>query len=241
MRKFSKIIESKESDISKSIEDIFIEFKDMGFNIEIKEIESHFSISLTCHEKVDNMVCVRDLAVADKRMDVLDLEYVSSKYIILGSLYSNGDKSSRIELKYRLIGSTPKEDDIKTWNQFKLYCENVLGIDGIYSDDFRIEVFGKHNWLDSCPDNYEGFYIDYGQDISDTEEEREEKKSKIIDKYPRYKEFFNKYLDYYVDWNLMHKQGEWKTRVDKVKPKFYPIPFNKEGIEVVKKLIEITN
>lgn len=35
MRKFSKIVESKDSDISKSIEDIFIEFKDMGFNFKI--------------------------------------------------------------------------------------------------------------------------------------------------------------------------------------------------------------
>ena len=54
------------------------------------------------------------------------------------------------------------------------------------------------------------------------------------------KEFFDKYLDYGVDWNLIHKQGEWKTRVDKVTPNIYPIPFNKEGLEVVKKLMEIT-
>ena len=54
MRKFSKIIESKEYDISKSIEDIFIEFKDMGFTFKIQGIESHFSISLINDDKVDN-------------------------------------------------------------------------------------------------------------------------------------------------------------------------------------------
>lgn len=238
MRKFSKIIESKEYDISKSIEDIFIEFKDMGFTFKIQGIESHFSISLINDDKVDNMECIRELFTADKRMDDIGLEYVSSKYILLGGMFD--DKTSRIDLKYRLIGSTPKTDDIKTWKEFKLYCENVLGIDGIHSDDFRIEVFGKHNWLDSCPDNYEGFYIDYGQGSSDTEEERENKKNQFISKYPKYKEFFDKYLDYGVDWNLIHKQGEWKTRVDKVTPNIYPIPFNKEGLEVVKKLMEIT-
>jgi hypothetical protein len=238
MRKFSKIVESIESGISKSIKDIFIEFMDMGFTIEIDEIESHFSIILACDNKVDNMECVRELFTADKRMDDIGLEYISSKYILLGGQFD--DKSSRIYLKYRLIGSTPKTDHIKTWNQFKLYCENVLGIDGIYSDDFKIGVFGKHNWLDSCPDGYEGFYIDYGQDISETPEVRDREKQEFISKYPSHREFFDKYLEYGVDWNLIHKQGEWKDRDDKVTPKFYPIPFNKEGIEVVKKLIEIT-
>ena len=90
------------------------------------------------------MECIRELFTADKRMDDIGLEYVSSKYILLGGMFD--DKTSRIDLKYRLIGSTPKTDDIKTWKEFKLYCENVLGIDGIYSDDFRIDVFGKHNW-----------------------------------------------------------------------------------------------
>jgi len=235
MRKFSKLVESIESDIQESIKDILIEFFDMGFTIDISEIQSHFSISLKNDNKVDGMECVRELFTADKRMEDIGLKYISSKYILLG------DKTSKIELKYRLASSsTPKADGIKTWNQFKLYCENVLGIDGIYSDDFRIEVFGKHNWLDKCPDGYEGFYIDYGQESSDTEQERENKKSQIMEKYPAYREFFNKYLDYCVDWNLIHKQGEWKTRADKVTPRFYPIPFNKEGIEVVKKLIEIT-
>ena len=239
MRKFSKIIESKEYDISKSIEDIFIEFKDMGFTFKIQGIESHFSISLTGDDKVDNMECIRELFTADKRMDDIGLEYVSSKYILLGGMFD--DKTSRIDLKYRLIGSTPKTDDIKTWKEFKLYCENVLDIDGIHSDDFRIEVFGKHNWLDKCPDGYEGFYIDYGQSPSfDRPEFTQTKKDEFISKYPKYKEFFDKYLDYGVDWNLIHKQGEWKTRVDKVTPNIYPIPFNKEGLEVVKKLMEIT-
>ena len=239
MRKFSKIIESKEYDVSKSIEDIFIEFKDMGFTFKIEGIESHFSISLTGNDKIDNMQCIRELFTADKRMNGIGLEYVSSKYILLGGMFD--DKTSRIDIKYRLIGSTPKTDDIKTWKEFKLYCENVLGIDGIYSDDFRIDVFGKHNWLDKCPDGYEGFYIDFGQSPAfDTPEIIETKKNQFISKYPKYKEFFDKYLEYGVDWNLIHKQGEWKTRVDKVTPNIYPIPFNKEGLEVVKKLMEIT-
>ncbi len=242
MRKFSKIVESIESDISESIKDIFIELLDMGFTINISEIQSHFSISLKNDNKVDSMECVRELFTADKRMEDIGLKYISSKYILLGGMFNDKtSRTSRIELKYRLASSsTPKADGIKTWNKFKLYCENVLGIDGIYSDDFRIEVFGKHNWLYKCPDGYEGFYIDYGQESSDTEQERENKKSQIINKYPAHREFFNKYLDYCVDWNLIRKQGEWKTRADKVTPRFYPIPFNKEGIEVVKKLIEIT-
>ena len=197
MRKFSKIIESKEYDISKSIEDIFIEFKDMGFTFKIEGIESHFSISLTGDDKIDNMECIRELFTADKRMDDIGLEYVSSKYILLGGMFD--DKTSRIDLKYRLIGSTPKTDDIKNWKEFKLYCENVLGIDGIYSDDFRIDVFGKHNWGEKCPDGYEGFYIDFGQSPAfDTPEIIETKKNQFISKYPKYKEFFDKYLEYGV-------------------------------------------
>ena len=238
MRKFSKILESIESDISKDIKDIFIDFMDMGFTIKIDEIESHFSISLTCDHKVDTMECVRDLLVADERLGDINLECISSKSIIL-----YGEKAhykSQIEIRYKLKDVTPTADNIKTWDQFKSYCENVLGIDGIHSDDFRIEVFGKHNWLDSCPAGYEGFYIDFGGDFNDPEL-YERKKQELISLYPRYREFFDKYLEYRVDWNLVHKQDEWKDRDDKITPKFYPIPFNKEGIEVVKKLIEITS
>ena len=96
MRKFSKIVESKDSDISKSIEDIFIEFKDMGFTFKIEGIESHFSISLTSDNKIDNMECIRELFTVDERMNDIGLEYVSSKYILLGGMF--GDKNSRIGL-----------------------------------------------------------------------------------------------------------------------------------------------
>jgi hypothetical protein len=238
MRKFSKILESIESDLSDSIRDIFTDITDMGFTIKIDEIESHFSISLKCEKEVNNLECIKDLYIADKRLNDINLEFSGSKYILLGGMFD--DKTSRIELKYKLKNSNPSADNIKTWQQFKLYCENVLGIDGIYSDDFRITVFGKHNWLDSCPDGYEGFYIDYGQTIHDTIEVAEKKKEYFKSKYPKYREFFNKYLEYGIDWNLIHKQGEWENRQDKVTPIIHPIPFNKEGIEVVKKLIEIT-
>jgi len=41
-----------------------------------------------------------------------------------------------------------------------------------------------------------------------------------------------KYLDCGIDWDVIHKRSD--------KPKVYPIPFNKEGIEVYKKILEMT-
>lgn len=238
MKKFSKLLESQGL-LDQKIREIFIELIDLGFSLEMKTIQFHVSIKLECKAKIDPLEVIKDLLVCDSRMQELDLLYTESKYILLGGMFD--DKTSRIELKYRPIESVSNPQDIKNWKDFSLYCENVLLVDGIYSPYFRIEVFGKHNWASKCPEGYDGFYIDYGQYSSDTPEQKAAKKKALIRTYgKKWQEFLEKYLEYEVDWNFIHQQGEWKTRADQTSPLTRPIPFNAEGIEVVKVLKEMT-
>lgn len=237
MKKFSKLLESKEI-LKPQIQACFIELIDLGFTIEIKNIQSFISINLESKSKVDNLEVCKDLVVCDSRMGDLDLVYSDSKYILLGGMFD--DKTSRIELKYRPLDYNPDASKIKTWKDFSLYCENVLLIDGIYSPYFKIYVFGKHNWTSKCPEGYDGFYIDYGQNSDDTPQQKKAKRESLLAQYGKYQVFLEKYLEYEVDWNFIHQQGEWKTRTNQTTPLTRPIPFNAEGIEVVKVLKEMT-
>lgn len=237
MKKFSKLLESQGL-LDQKIREIFIELIDLGFSLEMKTIQFHVSIKLECKAKIDPLEVIRDLLVCDSRMQELELLYTESKYILLGGMFD--DKTSRIELKYRPIESVSHPQDIKNWKDFSLYCENVLLVDGIYSPYFRIEVFGKHNWASKCPEGYDGFYIDYGQNSDDTPQQKKAKRESLLVQYGKYQGFLEKYLEYEVDWNFIHQQGEWKTRADQTSPLTRPIPFNAEGIEVVKVLKEMT-
>lgn len=235
MLKFSKISESV--DLSSQIKDIFISFLDNGFKIKISESHGFYKINLKCENKFDRMESVRDLVEADNRMSSLNLYCLASDIIDFGS----GRKyRSDIDIRYGPKSNTDKKS-VNGWEEFKLYCENVLGINGIYSDYIKVNTFTKISWREKCPDGYEGFYIENRGELSFDD---------ILKRYKGYEDFLKKYIDsddrgdnntiYRVDWDLIHKQGDWKDRVDKTTPKYYPIPFDDNGIEIVKTLIEMT-
>lgn len=242
MRKFSKILESANSEIVLNIKDIFIDFIDKGLEVNIDENSGYFTISIIGEIKSktvispesDLMSYIKDLVDCDKRLSSMDLEYIGSKHIIL-------DENININLRYKL--SEMEEDNgenVNGWKNFKSYCINVIGIEGIRDNNFTIDIMAEENWH-GCPKGYEGFVICYGQSTSDTDQERKLLRSEFISKYPKYKDFLTKYTEYNIDWNLIHKQDEWKNRKDKETPIVYPIPFNKEGIYVVKQLVKMVS
>jgi hypothetical protein len=227
MKKFTQILESKQ-DLISSIEDVFWEFKDMSFDVNINCVSNHYTIILKARKKQDWFQCFNNLHDSINKLSLLNLEYKSSNYISFGSNSSDYPNISNVHLVFVKKGSLVSKDSINGWKEFELYCESVLGIKGIYSKHFKIEVFNQGRW-GNIP-NYEGFYIEHYYKSDD----------EFIEKYPKYESFLRKYLPYKVDWDLIHKQGDWHNREDKETPELYPIPFNKEGIEVVETLMEMT-
>jgi len=188
MKKFSRIIESKNNDLIPDIKSVFLEFLDMGFKINITHSSGYYNIILETpydNKKNDWMYCVKELTVADGRLGDLDLEYVDAKYIMLGHNSSDHPNYSTIDFRYKLKGGNFNYNDIDSWSEFDLYCKNVLGKDIEYFDSYETDCYDKYGFglyiltkKTTVDENvfYEGFIFEYNQDSDDTPEERKEKK-----------------------------------------------------------------
>jgi hypothetical protein len=223
MRKFSKILEQKESNLIDDINDILIEIIDLGFQIDVRYFQGIYTIDMISDRNFNHMEFIKYLATADDRMRDIGLYFKSSNSILI----RKGDSSIK-SLKYYI-----KEQDsliskeVNSWEEFKSYCNDILGIDGISSkyleeDDnkhaFRINVANRDGWRE---EEYFGWEIE----IYSSEED-------FIKEYPRYEEFLRNILK-----RKLNYDGLWgrplKSNINN------PLRFDKEGIEVVEKLLEM--
>ena len=236
MRKFSKILESLDSDMVSDIKDIFVDLIDKGFEIKVKEGKGVYLIELTHHTSIEDpleyMECVSDIYVANKRLLDLGLNYIKSDGIILGQKSYN-DLYSNITLRYNNSSSVASKD-VHNWKEFKLYVENVLGVTGIEGklDDnsyFRIDIASEEGWRDV--EDHHGWQIDINRDIDNAVEV-------FVAEYPGYEDFLRgvlkRRLDYDALWSDPRRE-EYKDNPDIGNP----LKFDKEGIEVVEKLLEM--
>lgn len=236
MRKFSKILESLDSDMVSDIKDIFVDLIDKGFEIKVKEGQGVYLIELDEESSLENpldyMECVSDINIANKRLLDLGLNYIKSDRIILGQ--KGGDKLySHIAIRYNNSSSVASKD-VHNWKEFKLYVENVLGVTGIEGklDDnsyFRIDIASEEGWVDK--EEHLGWQIGINRDIDDAVEV-------FVAEYPGYEDFLRgvlkRRLDYAALWSTPRRE-EHKDNPDIGNP----LKFDKEGIEVVEKLLEM--
>ena len=235
MRKFSKILESLDSDMVADIKDIFVDLIDKGFEIKVKEGKGVYLIELNHHTSIEDpleyMECVSDIYVANKRLLDLGLNYIKSDGIILGQKSYN-DLYSHITLRYNNSSSVASKD-VHNWKEFKLYVENVLGVTGIegkQSNDsyFRIDVASEEGW--SKPE-YFGWQIGIDRDIDNPVEV-------FVAEYPGYEDFLRGILKRRLDYDALW--GNERRKENKDNPEIgNPLKFDKEGIEVVEKLLEM--
>lgn len=217
MKKFSKILEQKENSLIEDIKFIFIELLDNGFKIDIKYFQGLYIINLTTEKKINHMDLIKDLVVADNRLNDIGLQFDSSVNIILQAPIINNQ--SLINLKYILNNrNSLLNKDINSWYEFKLYCNEVLKVDGISSKDFRINVASREGW---SAEEYFGWEIEIYVD-----------EDEFISQYPGYEEFLKDILK-----RKLNYDGLWERPL-----KFNinnSLKFDKEGIETVEKLIEM--
>ena len=223
MRKFSKILEQKESNLIDDINDILIEIIDLGFQIDVRYFQGIYTIDMISDRNFNHMEIIKYLATADGRMRDIGLYFKSSNSILI----RKGDSSIK-SLKYYI-----KEQDsliskeVNSWEEFKSYCNDILGIDGISSkyleeDDnkhgFRINVANRDGWRE---EEYFGWEIE----IYSSEED-------FIKEYPGYEEFLRDILK-----RKLNYDGLWgrplKSNINN------PLRFDKEGIEVVENFLEM--
>jgi hypothetical protein len=240
MRKFSKILESADSDIVLDIRDILMDFKDVGFEIEIKEFQGNYTIVLIMPDnltsKLDMMECIKDLAVADERIKDLGMSYDAGVTEI-------NKFRAEIRLMYK-VGGTIANKDIHGWKEFKSYCEKVLGIDGIEGADtfdlyFRINVVDKDSGWPGLPDDMAGWSIGIEGIEPNT----------FAAAFPGYEDFIKKLLsrqiNYNLVWHLVSDEGDRHhyisdpVKLEEAKKKHNPMKFDKEGIEAVETLLEM--
>lgn len=235
MRKFSKILESLESDMVSDIKDIFIDLIDKGFKIKVNEGQGVYLIELNNDTSVDNpldyMECISDIYVANKRLLDLGLNYVKSDKISFGEK-SNNKLYSYISIRYNDANSVTSKD-VHNWTEFKLYVENVLGVTGIegkLDDDsyFRIDVASEDGW--NTPE-YFGWQIGINRDIDNAVDV-------FVAEYPGYEDFLRGVLKRRLDYDALW--GHERRKENKDNPEIgNPLKFDKEGIEVVEKLLEM--
>lgn len=236
MRKFSKILESLESDMVADIKDIFVDLIDKGFKIKVNEGQGVYLIELNNDTSVDNpldyMECISDIYVANKRLLDLGLNYIKSDEISFGKKSSN-ELYSYISIRYNDANSVPSKD-VHGWEEFKLYVENVLGVSGIegkLSDDsyFRIDVASEEGWRDV--EEHHGWQIGIDRDIDNAVEV-------FVAEYPGYEDFLRGILKRRLDYDALW--GHERRKENKDNPEIgNPLRFDKEGIEVVEKLLEM--
>jgi len=242
MRKFSKILESAESDIVLDIRDILIDFKDAGFTIDIEEVQGTYTIKMRLDGKTDEMECIKDIVVADNRLRDLDLSYQSSMIAINARRDFSGQNISLVYKKNDFAASK----DVNGWKEFKGYCEKVLGIEGIEGADdfdsyFRINVVDKDAGWPGLPDDKAGWAIGVEEDDRDG----------FAAAFPGYEGFIKKLLsrqiNYSMVWHLVSDEGDRHHRIsdpvklEEEKKKHNPMKFDKEGIEAVETLLEMAN
>jgi hypothetical protein len=256
MRKFSKILESAESDIVLDIRDILMDLKDVGFEIEVTEFQGTYKVVLIMPDnltsKLDMMECIKDLSVADERIKDLGMSYDA------GVTEINKYKAE-IRLMYK-VGGTVANKDIHGWKEFKSYCEKVLGIEGMEGRDplyFRINVVDKDSGWPTLPDDKAGWSIEV-DGISKLMNRKEEhlifqkiqnERDRFVAAFPGYEDFLKKLLsrqiNYNLVWHLCSDEGDRHHYIsDPVKlaesnKNHNPMKFDKEGIEAVETLLEM--
>ena len=209
MRKFSKILESLESEDALDIKDILMEFKDSGFDVKIDEAHGTYTVRLAAigteesHAvQVDMIAIMEMLAVANGRIQDLGMRYEGG-----GIRMGGGSSSSNatINLQYRKE-EFAASNDVHGWKEFKGYCEKVLGIDGMEGTQqsvyFRINVVDKDNGWPGLTDDMAGWSIDV----------EEEDHAAFLAQFPGYEAFLNKLLsrqiNYKLVWHLVRDEGD---------------------------------
>ena len=238
MRKFSKILESADSDIVLDIKDILMDLKDAGFEIEVSEFQGTYKVVLIMPDNLtsnlDMMECIKDLSVADERIKDLGMSYDAGVTEI-------NKFRAEIRLMYKVEGTVANKD-IHGWKEFKSYCEKVLGIEGMEGRDplyFRINVVDKDNGWPGLPDDKAGWSIEVDEDERDG----------FVDTFPGYEDFIKKLLsrqiNYNFVWHLCSEEGDRHhhisdpAKLDAAKKGHNPMKFDKEGIEAVETLLEM--
>ena len=240
MRKFSKILESADSDIVLDIKDILMDLKDVGFEIEVSEFQGTYKVVLIMPDNLtsnlDMMECIKDLAVADERIKDLGMSYDAGVTEI-------NKFRAEIRLMYK-VGGTVANKDIHGWKEFKSYCEKVLGIEGIEGADtfdlyFRINVVDKDSGWPGVPDDKAGWSIGIEGIDPNT----------FVAAFPGYEDFIKKLLsrqiNYNFVWHLCSEEGDRHhhisdpVKLEEAKKKHNPMKFDKEGIEAVETLLEM--
>ena len=238
MRKFSKILESAESDIVLDIRDILMDLKDAGFEIEVSEFQGTYKVVLIMPDNLtsnlDMMECIKDLAVVDERIKDLGMSYDAGVTEI-------NKFRAEIRLMYK-VGGTVANKDIHGWKEFKSYCEKVLGIEGMEGRDplyFRINVVDKDSGWPGVPDDMAGWSIEVDEDERD----------RFVAAFPGYEDFIKKLLsrqiNYNLVWHLVSNEGDRHhyisdpVKLEESKKGHNPMKFDKEGIEAVETLLEM--
>ena len=240
MRKFSKILESADSDIVLDIKDILMDLKDAGFEIEVSEFQGTYKVVLIMPDNLtsnlDMMECIKDLAVVDERIKDLGMSYDAGVTEI-------NKFRAEIRLMYK-VGGTVANKDIHGWKEFKSYCEKVLGIEGIEGADtfdlyFRINVVDKDSGWPGVPDDKAGWSIGIEGIDPNT----------FVAAFPGYEDFIKKLLsrqiNYNFVWHLCSEEGDRHhhisdpVKLEEAKKKHNPMKFDKEGIEAVETLLEM--
>lgn len=247
MRKFSKILESAESDIVLDIKDILMEFKDSGFDVKIDEAHGTYFAQLSAKGtpdapavNVDMMELMEMISVANERIKDLGMSYDAGSINISGKSNSS---NAFIKLQYRKEEFAASKD-VHGWKEFKGYCEKVLGIDGIQGADtfdlyFRINVVDKDSGWPGVPDDKAGWSIGIEGIDPNT----------FVAAFPGYEDFIKKLLsrqiNYNFVWHLCSEEGDRyhyisdPAKLEEAKKGHNPMKFDKEGIEAVETLVEM--
>ena len=246
MRKFSKILESLESEDALDIKDILMEFRDYGFEVKIDEAHGTYVVQLSAKgsadapaAKVDMMAIMEMLSVANERIADLGMRYDGGEIKLSGKSDSS---NAFIKLQYRKEEFAANKD-VHGWKEFKGYCEKVLGIDGMEGTQqaiyFRINVVDKDNGWPGLTDDMAGWSIDV----------EEEDKAAFVAQFPGYEAFSNKLLsrqiNYKLVWHLVREEGDRHHHIsnpaelDAAKKGHNPMKFDREGIEAVETLVEM--
>lgn len=249
MRKFSKILESAESDIVLDIRDILMEFKDSGFDIKIDEAHGTYFIQLSAKGtpdapavNVDMMELMEMISVANERIKDLGMIYDAGSINISGKSNSS---NAFIKLQYRKEEFAASKD-VHGWKEFKGYCEKVLGIDGLQGADtfdhyFRINVVDKDAGWPRLPDDMAGWSIGI----------EEEDDAAFVAQFPGYEAFLKKLLSRQISYDLVWHVVDGRdfvgrtgepldaAKLEEIKKKHNPMKFDREGIEAVETLLEM--
>lgn len=249
MRKFSKILESAESDVVLDIKDILMEFKDSGFDVKIDEIHGVYFMVLSAKGTPESPAVNLELvelmemiSVANERIKDLGMVYDTGTINISGK---SNSCNAFIRLQYKKEEFIANKD-VHGWKEFKGYCEKVLGIDGMEGGQhavyFRINVVDKDNGWPRLPDDMAGWSIEI----------EEEDEAAFVAQFPGYEAFLKKLLsrqiNYPLVWHLVSEEGDRQhvnnyisdpVKLDAAKKKHNPMKFDREGIEAVETLLEI--